>query len=75
MKEEKELTFEEIMNRLEALTGELESGKLSLDDSVKKFEQGMEFSKQASQILENAEKRITILIDNNGEIQEENFEN
>ena len=66
--------FEEMMKDLEQIAKELESGELSLDESVKKFEQGMEISKSCSKILENAEKKITILIkDSNGEISEENF--
>lgn len=65
--------FEKTMEELEKITMELEKGDLNLDDSVKKFEKGMELSKNANKILEEAEKRITILIENNGEIQEENF--
>ena len=36
-----ELTFEEAIENLENIVGELEAGKLSLYESVKKFEQGM----------------------------------
>ncbi len=68
-----ETNFEKTMEELEKITMELEKGDLNLDDSVKKFEKGMELSKNANKILEEAEKRITILIENNGEIQEENF--
>ena len=73
MKEE--TTFEEMIDTLESIAKELESGKLTLDESVKKFETGMELSKKCSAILENAEKKITMLItDDQGEIQEENFD-
>jgi exodeoxyribonuclease VII small subunit len=66
--------FENMMKDLEQIAKELESGELSLDESVKKFEEGMEISKSCSKILEDAEKRITILIkDSNGDVQEENF--
>lgn len=66
--------FEEMMSQLEQIAKDLESGELSLDESVKKFEEGMEISKSCSKILEDAEKKITILIKNgNGEIAEENF--
>ena len=68
-----ETNFEKTMEELEKITMELEKGDLNLDDSVKKFEKGMELSKNANKILEEAEKRITILIENNGEIQEENL--
>ena len=66
--------FEEMMKDLEQIATELESGELSLDESVKKFEEGIEISKSCSKILEDAEKKITILIkESNGEIAEENF--
>lgn len=70
---EKEINFEETMTKLEQIAGELEKGDLNLDDSVKKFEEGMELSKKATKILESAEKRINILIQSDGEMTEENF--
>lgn len=69
----KEVKFEEAINKLEEIAKELESGNLSLDDSVSKFEEGMELSKTCSKILNDAEKRINILIDKEGKIEEENF--
>ena len=72
--EEKEMNFEEAMQELETITRELEKGDLSLDESVKKFEKGMEVSKKCNEILENAEKRITALLkQENEEYKEENF--
>ncbi len=74
MQKKEELTFEETMKNLEQIVEELEKGELNLDDSIKKFEEGMELSKKANQFLENAEKKITLLINNdNGEIAEEEF--
>ena len=68
-------SFEEMMQNLEAIAKDLESGDLSLDDSVKKFEEGMEISKECSKILEDAEKKITILTkDSEGNLKEENFD-
>ncbi len=68
-----ELNFEEAMKRLEEIAQELEKGDLDLDQSVKKFEEGMALSKKCNEILQEAEKRITILIQEDGEIKEENF--
>lgn len=68
------MNFEETMKKLETVTAELENGNLNLDESVKKFEEGMELSKQASKILEEAEKKINILIQKDDEIVEESFE-
>ena len=65
-------SFEEMMQNLESIAKDLESGDLSLDDSVKKFEEGMKISKECSKILENAEKKITILTkDSEGNLKEE----
>lgn len=67
-------TFEEKIASLENIVQELEKGELNLDDSMKKFEEGMSLSKECNNILEEAEKKITILIEENGEVNEENFE-
>ena len=68
------MNFEETMKKLETITVELEKGELNLEESVKKFEEGMELSKQATKILEEAEKKINILIQKEDEIVEESFE-
>lgn len=73
MSKKEELSFEELMIKLEDITNKLENEKLSLDDSVKLFEEGMEISKECNNKLEQAEKKITILINENNEIKEENF--
>lgn len=73
METKKEENFEEAMKQLEEIVTVLEKGDLNLDESVKKFEEGMRISKECNKILENAEKRISILLENNGEIKEEAF--
>ena len=70
----KEMKFEESMQTLEEIAKELESGELDLDESMSKFEEGMKLSKKCNEILENAEKKITILLQKEGELVEENFE-
>ncbi len=70
---EKEANFEDTIKQLEVIANELEKGDLNLDESVAKFEQGMKLSKTCSEILENAEKRISILIKKDDEVVEENF--
>lgn len=66
--------FEESIKKLEEIVNELENGKLNLDESVKKFEDGMKVAKQCNSILENAEKKITILLEKDGDLKEEDFE-
>ena len=72
-KEENKLSFEEAIKELEEVINQLESGQLNLDDSISKFEKGVELSKYCNNILENAEKKITILTNKDGNIVEENF--
>lgn len=69
----KEANFEELIEKLENITNKLEKEQLSLDESVKLFEEGMQISKECNSKLEDAEKRITILINQNNDIKEENF--
>lgn len=68
------MNFEETMKKLEEIAVELEKGNLNLEESVAKFERGVELSKQCNQYLEEAEKRITILLQKDGETKEENFD-
>ena len=67
-------SFEEQMENLEKIVAELENGNLNLDESVNKFEEGIKISKECNKILEETEKKITILVNENGEMKEENFE-
>ncbi len=68
------MSFEENVEQLEKIVQELEKGDLNLDESIKKFEEGMNLSKKCNEILEEAEKKITVLIKKNDGLQEENFE-
>lgn len=68
------MNFEENMENLEKIVQDLEKGDLNLDDSIKKFEEGIELSKKCSEILEKAEKKITVLIKKDDKIEEEDFE-
>ncbi len=70
----KQNNFEEKISELEKVVNELENGEMSLDESLEKFEQGMKLSKECNRMLEDAEKKITILLEKNGEIEEEDFE-
>jgi len=69
----KEEDFETKMQALEKIVSDLEKGDLNLDESVKKFEEGMKISKECSKMLEKTEKRITILLNDEDEVVEEEF--
>ena len=55
-------TFENAMKRLEAIVQELESGDLTLDEAMKKFQEGVKLSRLCSQRLDETEKRVSILL-------------
>ena len=65
--------FEKNMSDLENIVTELEKGDLNLDESISKFEEGIKISKECNKILEEAEKKITILLEKDGDVKEENF--
>jgi len=59
--------FEQAMARLEAIVAELEKGELPLDESLKIFEEGIRLSKNCLKVLEEAERKIEVLVqDKNG---------
>ena len=67
------VNFEKCIKDLEQIANELEKGDLDLEESVSKFEEGMKLSKKCNDFLENAEKRISILLKDGDNIKEENF--
>ena len=69
-----EKSFEESLKELEEIAKNLESGNLNLDEAIKEFEKGMALSKKCTDKLEEAEKKINILVqDGNGNLTEESF--
>lgn len=73
LQEKNTIKFEDAMKELEQIASQLEKGDLNLDQSVTKFEEGMKLSKTCNKILEDAEKRISILIKSEDDVIEENF--
>jgi exodeoxyribonuclease VII small subunit len=62
-------SFEKALKNLEDIVREIESGDLSLEAAIKKFEEGIRLSKFCSQILDDTEQKITILLkDSDGNI-------
>lgn len=56
------MKFEEAMKELEAVVSQIESGTKSLDESVELFEKGIELSKSCQKMLDNAEKKVRVLM-------------
>jgi len=58
--------FEDRLTALEAVVERLERGELSLDDSVRLFEEGVKLSNACKAELEKAEGRIQVLVEGRG---------
>ncbi|MGP1310112.1 MAG: exodeoxyribonuclease VII small subunit [Phycisphaerales bacterium] len=52
------LTFEQAVERLEAIIGRIESGEIGLEQSIREYEHGVALLKRCRAILEDAEQRV-----------------
>lgn len=67
-------TFESAMKRLESIVQDLEAGDLTLDEALKKFQEGVKLSKFCSNKLDETERMVSILLkDEEGNIRAEPF--
>jgi exodeoxyribonuclease VII small subunit len=57
-----DLKFEDCLTRLEQIVSALEAGNLPLEESLKVFEEGIALSRQCSRYLDDAERRIEMLV-------------
>jgi len=70
----KNKNFEEAMNELEKIVEKLENGELTLDESLEAFQEGIELTKFCSKRLDEIEKKISILMENEeGKLEEKDF--
>jgi exodeoxyribonuclease VII small subunit len=67
-------SFEESLNELESLVETLERGDLSLDESLKTFERGVELTRICQQSLQKAEQKIQLLSEKNSNAELEPFD-
>ncbi len=63
---EKKSSFEEALKNLETLVKELESGTLSLEDSVTKYNEGIRLAKYCHDLLKNAETVVVKMVQEDG---------
>ena len=59
--------FEESLKRLEDIVAKLEEGDLALEESLKLFEEGIKTSRLCTKQLEEAERKVEILLKGEGE--------
>ena len=69
-----EMSFEEAMDRLEALVGELEQGGIDLDRSIEIYEQAVVLRDRCRAILDDSERRIKKIMETADGLKEEDFE-
>ncbi|GIO65337.1 exodeoxyribonuclease VII small subunit [Paenibacillus sp. FSL M7-1455] len=70
---ENELKFEDAMIQLEDIVGELEHGDVPLEKAIELFQQGMKLSQLCSQKLEQVERKIEMIVEENGELRKKPF--
>lgn len=68
------LDFEQSLADLQALVERLEGGELSLEDSLTAFEQGIRLTRDCQAALTQAEQKVQILMERDGELEEAPFE-
>ncbi len=71
MAEEK---FEEALERLEEIVKKMESGDMTLEESLESFEEGVKLSRFCAKKLDKAERRVEILLKNEDELEIHPFE-
>lgn len=70
------MSFEKKLQRLEEIVEKMEAGEVSLEDSMKLFEEGVKLSRDCNKELNTAEKKVKVLlsVDENGKAVTEDFE-
>jgi exodeoxyribonuclease VII small subunit len=70
----KTIDFEKSLKRLERIVQELEKGNLSLDEALKRYEEGIEFAKGCSKVLKEAKSRVEKLVKKEGNFISKEFQ-
>lgn len=66
--------FEASLEKLEGIVNALEAGELTLEESLSTFEEGVKLTRLCQSALQEAEQRVTILLEKNGETEEADFD-
>ncbi|EAW32069.1 exodeoxyribonuclease VII small subunit [marine gamma proteobacterium HTCC2143] len=65
----KSIDFEEALDQLEELVEDMENGDLTLEESLKAFEQGIKLTRECQSALSQAEQKVQLLIEENGKLK------
>jgi len=74
MAAKKNYPFETSLEKLEKLVEQMEDGDLTLEDSLKNFEEGIRLTRECQQALAAAEQKVKLLIEENGQVKASDFE-
>ena len=74
MADKKSYPFEESLAKLENLVEKMEAGDLSLEDSLKTFEEGIKLTRECQQALKQAEQKVNLLIEKSGQVESLRFD-
>lgn len=66
--------FDQILTRLRDVVVRLESGELTLEQSLQIYEEGVQLARKGQQLLATAEKRVEILVTASGNVEAVPFE-
>lgn len=69
MNKKVDINFEKALDELESIVEDLESGDLSLENSLKSFETGIKLARQCQEKLSQAELQVQKLIEEDGELK------
>jgi exodeoxyribonuclease VII small subunit len=73
-KEQKDMTFEQALDRLETIVQEMESGTMDLEKMMQHFEEGNTLAKFCSTKLNEVERKIELLVKKGGQVTTEPFD-
>lgn len=62
--------FEQALEDLEQLVSSMEAGELSLEDSLQAFEKGIKLTRECQTALKQAEQKVQVLINENGDTED-----
>ena len=72
-KAKKSVDFEEALDQLEELVEDMENGDLTLEESLKAFEQGIKLTRECQTALSQAEQKVQMLVEENGKLKAVEF--
>ena len=74
LKKDEKINFEQALTELNSIVDAMETGGLSLDESLKQFEKGIKLTRQCQSLLQEAEQKVKILMQRDGNHSLESYQ-